>query len=132
MLFINAYMSKLYNQKLTQSIIPKRIEVLQFVDSGQRVKFMQNVMLLEYYIKIFDETIRTVADKIKNMFSTSFRWLEEIKETRNTESEETSVHLTIWTFLIEMENRRLSNQLKLILARFEMDIKVKLKNIYIR
>lgn len=132
MLFINAYMSKLYNQKLTQSIIPKRIEVLQFVDSGQRVKFMQNVMLLEYYIKIFDETIRTVADKIKNMFSTSFRWLEEIKETRNTESEETSVHLTIWTFLIEMENRRLSNQLKLILARFEMDIKVKLNNIYIQ
>lgn len=119
-------MSKLFNQKLPISIIPKPIEVTLWKDVGSKVKAMvQNTTRIEEFFKKFNTTIAIVAGKLRNIFSTNSEWLEEIKEAQHLEpSEKSFVYLKIWKFVIEWENLRTANQLKIILARFHLDIKV--------
>lgn len=124
--FINAYMSKLFNKKLVSSVVSKKIEIPLITDQNQfRVKMVQNLISFENYLKIFDSAIKIVSDKMKSMFSKTSEWVDEIKEAQYSDfSEENSGYLKIWKYLVEMENRRSVNQLKLIIARFQRDIMV--------
>lgn len=119
-------MSKLFNQKLPISLIPKPIEVTLWKDVGSKVKVMvQNVSKIEEFFKQFNSTIATVAGKLRNIFSTNSEWLEDIKEAQNLElSEKSFIYLKIWKFVIKWQHLRFTNQLQLILARFHLDIKV--------
>lgn len=119
-------MSKLFNKKLPQSLIPKQIEVLLSKDYGSKLNEIQNLTRIDDYFKRFKVTVNTVISKFKGIFSLTSDWLEEVKEAQNNSEllEKNSVHLKIWKLLVEMEDLRSNNQLKLILARFHKDIKV--------
>lgn len=116
-------MSKLINQKLINSLIPKHIEV----SLSKEVKINEptsNTKIDEYY-KRFNVTTNTVISKIKGIFSVTCDWLEDIKEVQNSSEplETNYIYLKIWKLLVEMENLKSGNQFKLIVARFRKDIK---------
>lgn len=119
-------MSKVYNKKLTISVIPTHIGVTLSKDLEFKVnKGMENLASVEYYFKWFDATITMVNSKIKTALKSTYEWLEEMKKVQSDNPLESSTaYLKIWKFLIDKENFRSADQLKLILARFHEDIKV--------
>jgi hypothetical protein len=125
-------MSKLYNQIVPLSIIPKFINVSSLKKilkkdqtSNIRVNVTQNVTSVDENYNMFKSTINAVADKIKLIFSTILKWLEKVKQALNSESiEKDTTYLKVWTFLIKMEDRKSTNQFKIILDQFTTDIKV--------
>ncbi|VVC27324.1 Hypothetical protein CINCED_3A004966 [Cinara cedri] len=123
--FINSYMSKLYNQEIPISIIPKQIEVSLNKNIPSKMNVVQNSNKNSENVKKFIGTVQLFAGKVKAIFTTTSEWLEETKEANNMKSLENlnSVYLKIWKSLVEAENWRSAYQLKLIAARFQTDIK---------
>lgn len=129
MLFINSYMSKLYNQKIPIGIIPKPIEVaLPRADTRSKAKFGQGISSTEDFFKKFNMIMDVIFAKVKSIHTLTSEWLDE---TRNLETvEKNTMYFKIWSFLVETENWRSINQLKLISARFYKDIKVNIQNTF--
>lgn len=119
-------MSRLINQKLINSLIPKQIEVPISKDYGVKINETRSTTKIEDYIKRFNVTTNIVINKMKAIFSVTCDWLEDIKEVQNSSEplERNDMYLKIWKLLVEMENLKSGNQFKLILARFHKDIKV--------
>lgn len=113
----------MYKQKLQPSLIPKKIEVSQINWSDK--KLVQTDVIADEYFNKFYNTVNVAIDRVKNIFSPTSEWLEETKETQNSNSaEKSNVHLKIWKYLVESQSWSSVNQLKLLLARYHNDIKV--------
>lgn len=131
-LFINSYMSRLYNQIIPLSIIPKFINVSLLKNIPKKdqtskieVNVTQYVTSVDEHYRIFNATKNSVAEKIKLIFSTVLEWLEKIKEVLNLGSIEKDItYLKVWEFLIKAEDQRSAKQLKIILDQFTINIKV--------
>lgn len=118
-------MSKVYNKKLTASVIPHHIGVTLSKDQEFKSKGVEQVASVEYYLKWFDATINMVNNKLRGTLKLTYEWLAEMKKIHSANPlESNSVYLKIWKFLIDKENFRSADQLKLILNRFHEDIKV--------
>lgn len=119
-------MSKLYNQEIPISIIPKQIEVSLNKNVPSKMNVVQNSTKNFENIKKFSGAVKLFAGKVKSIFTTTSEWLEETKEANNMKSLENhnSVCLKIWKSLVEAENWRSAYQLKLIAAKFQTDIQV--------
>lgn len=120
--FVNSYMAKLYNQKIPLGIIPKQIEVSLPRDNRSKAKFGQGISSTEDYSKKFNMIMDIIVTKVKSIFTAISEWIDEVRIADPVEKN--ALYLKIWSFLVETENLRSSNQLKLILARFYKDIKV--------
>lgn len=121
-------MSKLYNQEIPISIIPKQIEVMLNKNIGSKMSVNQNTNKNTEYVKKFSGAVKLFADKIKAIFTTTSQWLDDTKKINSNKSLENfnPIYLKIWECLVIKENWRSTYQLKLISARFQMDIKVNL------
>ncbi|XP_015363135.1 PREDICTED: uncharacterized protein LOC107161292 [Diuraphis noxia] len=123
-LFIHSYMSKVYNKKLTASVIPNHIGVTLSKEQDFKSKGVEQVASVEYYFKWFEATITMVNNKLRGTLKLTYEWLAEMKKTHSANPiESSSVYLKIWKFLIDKENFRSADQIKLILTRFHEDIK---------
>lgn len=113
-------MSKLCKQKLPQSLIPKKIELSQSKNNWSKVSGQT--------ITTVDDFFKTATGKVKSIFFVTSEWLEETKETKETQnlnlSEKSIANLKIWKYLIEIQKWSSVNQLKLLLASYHKDIKV--------
>lgn len=118
-------MSKLYKQIIPTTLIPKHIDVVLIKEQGSRVNFASATVNVEDYRKKINATIKTVSKKTKGIFSLTSEWLEENKDTQNTDASENKiVYLKIWKSLVETESWRSNDQLKFIQNRFHEDFKV--------
>lgn len=116
-------MSKIFNYKLSASMLLKPIDMLQSDDRGPRTK--QNTGVIEDLDKKLAETVRLASIKITNVFNTIAEWLEEINETIDLDSSAyTPAYFIVWKYVLQMQKLRTANQLKLIMARFRQVIKV--------
>ncbi|XP_025198187.1 uncharacterized protein LOC112596641 [Melanaphis sacchari] len=123
-LFIHSYMSKVYNKKLTLSIIPNHIVVSLSKEQEFKSKGVEQMASVEYYYKWFDATVIMVQNKLRGTLKSTYEWLAEMKKIHSENSLESSnIYLKIWKFLVDKENFRSIDQLKLILTRFHEDIK---------
>lgn len=119
-------MSKLYNQNIPISLIPKYIDVTLIKEQGSRANIANSITSTQEYVKKLSAAINNIAHKVKNVFSMTSEWLESVKDAHKLDlSEKKNVHLKIWKSLIEMESWRSTDQLKLILTRFQADIKAR-------
>jgi len=118
-------MSKVYNKKLTASVIPNHIGVTLSKEQEFKAKGAEQVASVEYYFKWFDATLIMVNNKLRATLKLTYEWLAEMKKIHSANPlESSSVYLKIWKFLMDKENFRSADQLKLILNRFYEDIKV--------
>lgn len=124
--FINSYMSKLYNHDIPYSIIPAKIEVSLNKSVASKISITRKMNKNMEIIKKFVDTVQLFSAKVRKMFSITSEWLEETKEANNMNISmiENPVYLKIWKSLIEAESWRSNYHLKLILEKFNMDIKV--------
>jgi len=118
-------MSKVYNKKLTASVIPNHIGVTLSKEQDFKSKGVEQMANVEHYFKWFEATITMVKNKLGGTLKLVYEWLAEMKKTHSANPlESSSVYLKIWKFLIDKENFRSADQIKLILTRFHEDIKV--------
>jgi len=118
-------MSKVYNKKLTTSVIPNHIVVSLSKEQEFKAKGVEHLASVEYYLKWFDATLIMVSSKLRGTLKATYEWLAEMNKAHNeTSLESSTVYLKIWKFLIDKENFRTADQLKLIFSRFHEDIKV--------
>ncbi|XP_022183115.1 uncharacterized protein LOC111042724 [Myzus persicae] len=123
-LFIHSYMSKVYNKKLTASVIPNHIGVTLSKELEFKSKGVEQVASVEYYFKWLEASIIMVNNKLRATLKLTYEWLAEMKKIHSANPlESSSVYLKIWKFLTDKENFRSTDQLKLILNRFHKDIK---------
>jgi len=125
-------MSKVYNKKLTASVIPNHIGVTLSKEQDFKSKGVEQVASVEYYFKWLEATTAMVNNKLRGTLKLTYEWLAEMKKTHSANPlESSSVYLKIWKFLIDKENFRSADQIKLILTRFHEDIKVIFKSLYL-
>lgn len=111
-------MSKLHNQIVTTSLIPRTIDV-------SLLKNQTATKSIGDFYKMFNETINAVSDKIKIIFSKILEWLEEIENSRSLEPiKKDNIHLKVWKYLIKSEDLRSANQFQIILDQCNSDINV--------
>lgn len=112
-------------------MIPKYINVTLIKDQSSRANISNTITNIDEYVKKLSAIISNIANRVKGVFTTTSEWLESVKDAQKSNSfEKKYVYLKIWKSLIEMECWRSTDQLKLILTRFQADIKVRIiKNI---
>jgi len=115
-------MSKLYKHKILLSVIQKQIDISILSKHDSKVKFQSTPVEDDY--KRFKETTQIVINKVKEIFSTTYDYLEETKEAQTSDTGINTVYLKIWKFLVHSQNWSTVNQIRFILARFQTDIKV--------
>lgn len=120
-------MSKLYNQNIPISLIPKYIDVTLIKEQGSRANIANTITNIEEYVKKLSAIVNNIANKVKSVFSTTSEWLESVKDAQKSDLlDNKNLHLKIWKSLIEMECWRSTDQLKRIVLRFQADIKVRI------
>lgn len=118
-------MSKLHNQNIPISLIPKYIDVTLIRNQGSRASIANTITNIEEYVKMLNAIINNTANKVKSMFFTTSEWLKGIMDTQKSDLlDKKIIYLKTWKSLVKMECWRSIDQLKKILTRFRADIKV--------